>query len=241
MVKSTIDQEEVLKFNKIADQWWNYNGKFKPLHKMNPSRILYIKEHIKKIFNLNKDLKNIDLLDIGCGGGLIAEPMSKLGAEVTAIDAGEKNIEAAKIHANQEGLKIDYRCQTVEEICQEKKKYDVVLALEIIEHVVNIEEFIISLQKSLKPDGLVFISTINRNIKSFCKAIIGAEYILRWLPVGTHDWRKFLRPAEIHQMAKKCNLKTLRSDGFEYNILKDEWKIGKNLDVNYMMILSNNK
>jgi 2-polyprenyl-6-hydroxyphenyl methylase/3-demethylubiquinone-9 3-methyltransferase len=238
-MKSTIDQKEISKFNNIANQWWDYNGKFKPLHKMNPSRILYIKEHVQKNFNLKENLQNIDLLDVGCGGGLISEPMARLGANVSAIDAGEKNIEVAKIHAQQEILNIDYRHQTIEEICQEKKRYDVILALEIVEHVINIEEFILSLQKSLKPNGIVFISTINRNCKSFIKAIIGAEYLLRWLPVGTHDWKKFLKPAEVYQIAKKCNLETLRSDGFEYNVFKDEWKVGKNLDVNYIMVLRN--
>jgi 2-polyprenyl-6-hydroxyphenyl methylase/3-demethylubiquinone-9 3-methyltransferase len=239
MTKSTIDQEEISKFNNIANEWWDYSGKFKPLHKMNPSRILYIKEHVQKIFNLESDLQKIDLLDVGCGGGLIAEPMSRLGSNVVAIDAGEKNIKAAKIHAQQENLKIDYRQQTIEDICQEKKKFDVVLALEIVEHVANVEEFISSLQKSLKPNGVVFISTINRNYQSFVKAIVGAEYVLRWLPIGTHSWKKFLKPAEIYQIGNKFNLETTRSDGFEYNIFKDEWRVGKNLNVNYMMILRN--
>jgi 2-polyprenyl-6-hydroxyphenyl methylase/3-demethylubiquinone-9 3-methyltransferase len=236
MHKSTINKEEVEKFSKIADEWWDKNGKFKPLHKFNPIRLEYIKNNIYKHFNLKDSVKNINILDVGCGGGLLAEPISQMGANVTGIDASEKNIEVAKIHAQKSKLEINYQNIDLAKIASEKKKFDVILAMEIVEHVDNVDEFIKLLSESLKKNGILFIATINRTPESYLKAIIGAEYILRWLPRGTHDWKKFLKPSEIYEMSYENNLKLVESIGFDYNLIKDEWKLTKNLNVNFAMI-----
>ncbi|NBV06497.1 MAG: bifunctional 2-polyprenyl-6-hydroxyphenol methylase/3-demethylubiquinol 3-O-methyltransferase UbiG [Proteobacteria bacterium] len=231
---STIDPIEVEKFSRIADEWWNPNGKFKPLHKFNPIRITYIKEKIAEKFSLNSDLK---ILDIGCGGGLVAEPFASFGASITAIDASEKNIAVAKIHAEKSGLKIDYRATSAEELAAKNEKFDVVLALEIIEHVADVEKFVTACASLVKPNGLLFIATINRNIKSLALAKIAVEYVLRWLPAGTHDWKKFLKPSEINKIAAQNNLTLQKITGFTYNIFNDSWKRNDNdLDVNYAMI-----
>lgn len=231
---STIDVKEVEKFSRIADEWWDEGGKFKPLHKFNPVRISFIKTEILNYFSLN-NLCELKILDVGCGGGLVAEPFARMGAEVTAIDASEKNIAVAKIHAEKSGLKIDYRNIAAENL---DEKFDVVLALEIIEHVADIEEFIKACSKLIKPNGLLFIATINRTAKSFALAKVAVEYILRWLPHGTHDWEKFLKPSEIFIDAEKngLNLKVMR--GFGYNIFKDSWEESENVNVNYIMVFS---
>ncbi len=225
---STIDPKEVEKFSRIADEWWSQTGKFKPLHKFNPIRIEFITQEISKKFKINSDLK---ILDIGCGGGLIAEPFSKMGANVTAIDASEKNIAVAKIHAEKSDLKIDYRVLAAEDL---DEKFDVVFALEIIEHVADVEKFISSCSKLVKPDGLLFVATMNKTLKSLALAKFAAEYILRWLPIGTHDWKKFLKPSDLNEKALSNNLLLQNLTGFDYNILKDEWSITKNLDINYI-------
>ncbi len=227
---STIDPQEVEKFSRIADEWWSETGKFKPLHKFNPVRIGFIRREIEKYFTINSDLK---ILDVGCGGGLISEPFARMGASVTAIDASEKNIAVAKIHAEKSNLKIDYRATAAEELSEQ---FDVVFALEIIEHVADVEKFISSCAKLVKPNGLLFVATMNRTVKSLAFAKFAAEYILRWLPIGTHDWKKFLKPSELTSCAQNqgLELKTLR--GFHYNILNDEWKEGENLDVNYAAV-----
>jgi 2-polyprenyl-6-hydroxyphenyl methylase/3-demethylubiquinone-9 3-methyltransferase len=241
---STIDQDELDKFSDMAEEWWDKNGKFKPLHKLNPVRISYIRDSLCQYYNLdNKSqypLKNLNILDIGCGGGLISEPMSKLGASVTAIDPIEKNINIAKIHAEKSKLNINYICQTIEDFsCQNQNKFDIILNLEAIEHVKNPQNFIQLSQNCLNNNGIMFISTINRNIKSFFFTIIGAEYFLRWLPIGTHDWKKFFKPSEILQICENCDLKFLDSKGFEFNILKNEWFLSENLDINYISSFKN--
>ncbi|MES2961739.1 MAG: bifunctional 2-polyprenyl-6-hydroxyphenol methylase/3-demethylubiquinol 3-O-methyltransferase UbiG [Pseudomonadota bacterium] len=230
---SSIDPQEVEKFSRIADEWWSETGKFKPLHKFNPIRISFIRKKIVENFKLDENLK---ILDVGCGGGLIAEPFARMGANVTAIDASEKNIEVAKIHAEKSALKIDYRATTAEDLVKTNEQFDVVFALEIIEHVADVEGFIASCAKLVKPGGLLFIATMNRTLKSLALAKIAVEYILRWLPYGTHDWKKFLKPSEINSAANACgmDLKCLR--GFSYNILNDEWKEVENLDVNYIAV-----
>lgn len=240
---TTINQEEIKKFEAMADEWWSATGKFKPLHKFNPCRIFYIKEKLINYFSLNTSsrtpLENLKILDIGCGGGLLCEPLKRLGADVVGIDAGEKNIEIAKIHSQQNGLKIDYRYQDVEELAKTFEKFDVVLAMEIIEHVADVEKFLIAAKNCLKPNGLMFVATLNRTAKSYLNAIIGAEYILRWLPIGTHDWKKFLKPSEINHLAENNNLQLFDLSGFSYDILKDEWRKTKDVDINYAMVFIN--
>ncbi len=230
---STIDQNEVEKFSRIADEWWDENGKFKPLHKFNPTRISYIREKIEEKFSFDSNLK---ILDIGCGGGLVAEPFAKMGANVTAIDASEKNIAVAKIHAEKSGVTVNYRNCAAEDLAATGEKFDVVFALEIIEHVANVEQFVASCAQLVKPNGLLFVATINRNLKSLLTAKFAVEYILRWLPAGTHDWKKFLKPSEINHYAASNNLELQEIMGFSYNILNDSWRRNaKDLGVNYAM------
>ena len=196
MKNNTINKKEIEKFSKIAEEWWNPNGKFKPLHKFNPIRISYIKENIVKSLKIKQNknpLKKIRILDIGCGGGLLSEPMCRLGAEVTAIDASVKNIAVAKLHAKKNNLKINYICTSPEKL-KTKKKFDVILNMEIIEHVEDVKFFLKSCSNLLKKNGIMFVATLNKTLKSYAFAIVGAEYILKWLPVGTHDWEKFIKP-----------------------------------------------
>jgi 2-polyprenyl-6-hydroxyphenyl methylase/3-demethylubiquinone-9 3-methyltransferase len=237
---STIDPKEIEKFTKMADEWWSPTGKFKPLHKFNPIRISYLRKKISQHFSLDEKsltpFKDLKILDVGCGGGLISEPFTRMGAQVTGIDAGEKNIKVAQLHAEKSGLKIHYQNTTSEDLSKKAEKFDVVFALEIIEHVADVEKFIESCSTLVKPNGLLFIATINRNLKSLALAKVAVEYILRWLPAGTHDWKKFLKPSEINEIAEKQNLKLQEIRGFHYNILKDEWSENDNLDVNYAMI-----
>ena len=235
---TTINKEEIQKFSKIADEWWDAKGKFKPLHVFNPIRVNYIKDKCISHFGVksdNKPLSKLKILDIGCGGGLISEPMSRLGAEVTGMDASYKNIEVAKLHAKKNKLNINYINSSPEKN-DLKKKFDVVLNLEIIEHVENVDLFIKSSNKLLNENGIMFIATINRTFESYIKAIVGAEYILRWLPIGTHDWNKFLKPIEIEEQLKKIGLKKLYLDGFKFNLLTQEWKKSPDCSVNYMIV-----
>lgn len=238
MSKSTIDLLEVEKFSKIADEWWDKNGKFKPLHKFNPIRVNFIKNEIINHFS---KIENLNIVDIGCGGGLVSEEFSKLKANITGIDASEKNIQVAKIHAEKSGLNINYIATSAEELVEKEEKFDVVLALEIIEHVSDVEEFVKSCSKLLKPNGLIFFATMNRTLKSLATAKFAVEYILRWLPAGTHDWNKFLKPSEIADFANQNNLSLFKQRGFHYNILKDLWSESGNLDVNYISVFKNNK
>jgi len=233
---NTVNKKEIEKFSKIADEWWNPNGKFKPLHKFNPIRIKYIKDSISKNFklnDLNKPLKKIDILDIGCGGGLLSEPMNRLGANVTAIDASKKNIDIAKYHAKKNKLKIDYICASPETL-KIKKKYDVILNMEIVEHVDDVNLFISKSSELLKKNGLMFIATLNKTLKSYIFAIIGAEYILKWLPVGTHDWDKFVKPEDLIKICKVNNLRFKKIDGVEFNLLVNQWKLSSDASVNYI-------
>ena len=233
---NTINKKEIEKFSKIASEWWNPNGKFKPLHKFNPIRIKYIKDNIIKKFNLNssnKPLKTINILDIGCGGGLLSEPMSRLGANVVGIDASKKNIEVAKFHAKKNKLKINYICASPE-ILKMQKKFDVILSMEIIEHVEDINFFIKKSSELLKKNGLMFIATLNKTLKSYIFAIVGAEYILKWLPIGTHDWNKFIKPDELIKITKINNLKLEKLDGMNFDLLTSEWKLSSNNSVNYI-------
>ena len=236
---NSINKKEIEKFSKIAEEWWNPNGKFKPLHNFNPIRIRYIKDNIIKDFNLktsDKPLKKINILDIGCGGGLLAEPMCRLGANVVGIDASKKNIEIAKFHAKKNKLKINYKTASPETL-KTKKKFDVILNMEIVEHVDDIDFFIKESSKLLKKNGLMFVATLNKTLKSYAFAIIGAEYILKWLPIGTHDWEKFVKPDDLIKISKKNNLLTKKQDGMKFNILDNSWKVSKDTSVNYILKL----
>jgi len=233
---NSINKKEIEKFSNMAAEWWNPEGKFKPLHKFNPIRIKYIKENIIKEFQLkNKKypLSGINILDIGCGGGLLSEPMCRLGANVTAIDASNKNIAIANLHAKKNNLKINYICSSPEKL-KTTKKFDVILNMEIVEHVEDVNFFLKSCANLLKKNGLMFVATINKTLKSYVFAIVGAEYVLRWLPIGTHEWEKFVKPEELKSILIKNNLNLKKIDGMNFNILKDEWNVSKDLSVNYI-------
>ena len=236
MKNNTINKKEIEKFSKIAQEWWDPNGKFKPLHKFNPIRIKYIKENIInefKLKNKNQPLHGINILDIGCGGGLLSEPMTRLGANVTGIDASSKNINIAKLHAKKNKLKINYLCSSPEKL-KIKKKFDVILNMEIVEHVEDINFFIKKSSELLKKNGLMFIATINKTLKSYIFAIVGAEYILRWLPIGTHEWDKFVIPRELIKICNKNHLVIKSLDGLKFNLLNDDWILNKDTSVNYI-------
>ena len=237
-MSTTINKEEIQKFSKLAEEWWDVNGKFKPLHMFNPIRIQYITENIKKHFNNSKNetnyLKNLNILDIGCGGGLISEPMARLGANVTGIDASEKNINIAQIHARKSGLKINYIHASPEKL-NEVEKFDVILNLEVVEHVDNVNLYINSCYKLLKKGGLMFTATLNRSFTSYIKAIIGAEYVLRWLPKGTHDWNKFIKPEELEDLLSKEKFSTIDVKGLSFNPFIFKWKSSSDLSVNYII------
>ena len=236
MKNNTINKKEIEKFSKIAEEWWNPEGKFKPLHKFNPIRISYIKENVINSFKLNnknKPLDNIKILDIGCGGGLLSEPMCRLGAQVFGIDASEKNINIAKIHAKKNDLKIYYECTSPENFKTETK-FDVILNMEIVEHVEDIDFFLKSCSRLLKKNGIMFVATLNKTLKSYLFAIIGAEYILRWLPIGTHEWEKFVRPEDLIKILKNYNLKLDSLDGMKFNLIQDKWNLSSDKSINYI-------
>ena len=235
---TTINKEEIQKFSNLADEWWDVNGKFKPLHMFNPIRIEYILDEITKHFKIKKDkkflLENLKILDIGCGGGLISEPMSRLGGNVTGIDASEKNIKVAYTHSKESNLQINYLNKSPEQL-KEKEKFDIILNLEIVEHVENLDLYLKSCKDLLKKNGLMFTATINRTLTSYIKAILGAEYILRWLPIGTHDWNKFVKPEELQNKLNKENFTTSDIKGLEFNPIWNKWKRSNNLSVNYII------
>jgi 2-polyprenyl-6-hydroxyphenyl methylase/3-demethylubiquinone-9 3-methyltransferase len=239
---TSVNKKEIEKFSKMAEEWWDPNGKFKPLHKFNPIRIRYIKDNIINHFNLNdksKPLNKINILDIGCGGGLLSEPMSRLGANVVGIDASEKNIKIAKMHAKKNNLKIEYK-NTSPENLKTNKKFDVILNMEIVEHVEDVNFFIKSCSKLLKKNGIMFVATLNKTLKSYIFGIIGAEYIMRWLPIGTHEWEKFLNPDDLIAISKKNNLTVQKLDGMKYNLIKDQWTLSNDKSVNYISIFNKN-
>ena len=236
MKSNTINNQEIEKFSKIAEEWWDPDGKFKPLHKFNPIRIRYIRDNIIEHFNikgLNKPLKNLKILDIGCGGGLLSEPMSRMGAHVTGIDASRKNIEIAKLHLKKSKLKINYICSSPEKL-NYSQKFDVILNMEIVEHVNDVNFFIKRSSELLKKNGLMFVATLNKTLKSYIFAIVGAEYILRWLPIGTHDWEKFVEPSKLITFGKENSLKLDKIDGLQFNPFLDKWSLSKDKSVNYI-------
>ena len=235
---TTINKEEIQKFSDLASEWWDVKGKFKPLHMFNPIRIEYILEKIKIHFNLNKKnenlLKGISILDIGCGGGLISEPMARLGGAVTGIDASEKNIRVAQTHSKKSELEIRYLNKSPEQM-KEFEKYDVILNLEVVEHVENLSLYLDSCHKLLKENGIMFTATLNRTFTSYLKAIIGAEYVLRWLPIGTHDWNKFIKPEELEKILSGENFTTLDISGLSFNPFLKRWKRSDDTSVNYII------
>ena len=236
MKKDTINKKEIDKFSKLADEWWDPEGKFKPLHKFNPVRLRYIKDTITKKFGNKSEklpLKDIKILDIGCGGGLLSEPLSRLGATVTGIDASDRNIKIAKMHLKKSKLDINYYCSSPEKFVA-KEKFDVVLNMEIVEHVDNVDFFLLKSSELLKKDGLMFIATLNKTLKSYVFAIIGAEYILKWLPIGTHDWNKFLKPEDLINICKNNSLNLNNLIGVKFDILKNELIVSNDKSINYL-------
>ena len=238
--QGTASDEEVARFTAMAEEWWDPHGKFRPLHQLNPPRIDFIRTHLARHFGRDlaagKPLEEIELLDVGCGGGLLSEPMSRLGASVTGIDAGEKNIRVATIHAEQEGADVDYRHAKPEDLVIEGRTFDVVLNMEVIEHVPDLDLFIEQTAKLLRPGGVMVLSTVNRTFKALALAKFGAEYVLRWLPRGTHDWNKFVKPSELARVLAAHGLEVTDLKGMGYNPLADVWFMSENLDMNYMAL-----
>lgn len=242
MAKTTKDAAEIKKFDDLASQWWDVNGKFKMLHVINPLRIKYIKTRICKAFtrdaSATKPFEGLKLLDVGCGGGLISVPMNALGASVTAIDASPNNINTAKAYAKRNSLPINFIHSTAEELGKKGKKFDVILALEVIEHVSDYKLFLCELASMLTPNGILIITTINRTLKSMLLAKIAAEYILRMIPIGTHEWEKFLKPEEIEEELRQYNLKRTNISGMTYNPFTCEWSLSHDTLVNYLVTFS---
>jgi 2-polyprenyl-6-hydroxyphenyl methylase/3-demethylubiquinone-9 3-methyltransferase len=238
--QGTVDPAEVERFSALATEWWNPRGKMAPLHKFNPVRIGYIRDRAAARFSRDPkrldSMKGLRILDIGCGGGILAEPLARLGAAMVAIDPSETNIAAAGQHAEQSGLAIDYRCTTAEELVEQGETFDIVLAMEVVEHVADVALFVRCCGTMVKPGGLMIAATLNRTLKSFALAIVGAEYILRWLPVGSHRWDKFVTPNELEIAMEQGGLHVLREQGVIYNILADRWQLSTDTDVNYMLV-----
>ena len=234
---NTINKKEIEKFSNMASEWWNPEGKFKSLHKFNPIRIKYIRDNAVKHFKIKSQkqpLKNLSILDIGCGGGLLSEPMRKLGASVTGIDASKTNIDIANIHSKKSKLKINYICASPESL-KINQKFDIILNMEIVEHVEDVNYFINKSSEFLKKDGLMYVATLNKTLKSYLFAIVGAEYILRWLPIGTHEWDKFIEPSKLIQYGKNNSLKLEKLDGMVFNPIIDKWKVSRDSSVNYII------
>lgn len=240
--KTTIDNEEVARFSALAAEWWNPSGKFKPLHKFNPVRLEYIKEQVCSRFGRNmtdpKPFEGLRFLDIGCGGGLLSEPMARLGAQVVGADASETNIEVAKIHAAQSGLEIDYRAVASETLEAANETFDVILNMEVVEHVSDVDFFMRSCARMVKPGGLMFVATINRTAKANLLAIFMAESVLRWLPKGTHQYEKLVKPEELETPLNAEGMSVIDRTGVFYNVFQDRWNKSRDMDVNYMILAS---
>ncbi len=238
--RTTIDAGEVERFSALAAEWWNPNGKFRPLHKFNPVRLAYIRDHVAAHFGRDargaKPFEGLRILDIGCGGGLLCEPMARLGASVVGADASETNIEVAKIHAAESRVKVDYRAETAEALAEKGERFDVILNMEVVEHVADIDLFIEKCAEMLNPGGIMFVATINRTLKALGLAIIGAEYVLRWLPRGTHQYGKLVRPEELERALTAAGLVMKDRTGVVYNPLSDRWGRSQDMDVNYMVL-----
>jgi 2-polyprenyl-6-hydroxyphenyl methylase/3-demethylubiquinone-9 3-methyltransferase len=238
--EGSVDPAEIRKFERMAAEWWDPDGKFRPLHKFNPVRLAYIRDRVASHFardtRQGRPLAGLRLLDIGCGGGLLSEPMARLGAEVLGADPAPANIEVARLHAAQSGLPIDYRATTAEALAAGGESFDVVLAMEVVEHVADREAFLADCAGLLRPGGLLFLATINRTLKAYALAIVGAELVLRWLPRGTHDYDKLVRPAELEAPLRAAGLEIVDRTGVSYNPLADKWNLAADMDVNYMLV-----
>ncbi|MEM9104625.1 MAG: bifunctional 2-polyprenyl-6-hydroxyphenol methylase/3-demethylubiquinol 3-O-methyltransferase UbiG [Pseudomonadota bacterium] len=237
---TTVDQQEIDRFSALASEWWNPTGKFRPLHKFNPVRLTYIRDQAAARFGRDikaaEPLKGLRVLDIGCGGGLLCEPIARMGADVVGADASETNIEVAKIHAAQSGVAVDYRAVTAEALAADAERFDIVLNMEVVEHVADVDLFLSSCASMVKPDGLMFVATINRTFKALALAIVGAEYVLRWLPRGTHQYEKLVRPEEIEAPVTTAGMQIIDRTGVFYNPVSDRWNLSRDMDVNYMML-----
>ena len=238
--RTTIDQAEVDRFTAMAAEWWDPAGKFKPLHKFNPVRIRYIRDkaaaHFGREANTHKPLEGLRVLDIGCGGGLLSEPMARMGAIVIGADASERNIGIATTHAAQSGVNVDYRAVTAEQLAAEGETFDIILNMEVVEHVADVDFFITTCASMVKPGGMMFVATINRTMKAMALAIIGAERVLRWLPKGTHQYEKLVRPEELEKPLTASGMQIDERTGFFFNPLMNQWNLSKDMDVNYMML-----
>lgn len=237
---STVDPAEIEKFRRMAEEWWDPRGKFRPLHRFNPVRLGFLKErlcrHFAKDPKADRPLSGLRLLDIGAGGGLVAEPLTRLGAEVVGIDATARNVEVARIHAAEGGLAIDYRHAAAEDLAEAGESFDAVLALEIVEHVASLDAFVAASARMVRPGGLMVVATLNRTMKAFALAIVGAEYVLGWLPRGTHDWKKFVRPSELEAAMRASGLALTETAGVAFNPILDRWSLGSDLGVNYLAV-----
>ena len=236
---TTVDSTEIAKFSAMAEAWWDPHGDFKPLHILNPTRIAFIRDvaarHFGRVAGEDAPLEGLSLCEIGCGGGLLTEPMRRLGAEVTGVDPSARNIGIARSHAEAGDLKITYLQCAAEDMVERGESFDIVLAMEVVEHVANVDVFLASCAQLVKPGGLMFIATLNRTAKAFALAIVGAEYVMRWLPRGTHDWRKFVKPSELANPLRRSGFAIERLTGVTYNPLADRWSLSRDLDVNYML------
>lgn len=237
---TTIDPGEIEKFRRMAEEWWDPRGKFRPLHRFNPVRLGFLKDRLCRHFGRDpmaeRPLAGLRLLDIGCGGGLVAEPMARLGAEIVGVDATPRNVEVARLHAAESGLAIDYRHAAAEDLAAQGERFDAVLALEIVEHVASLDLFVAATAQLVRPGGLAVFATLNRTLKAFALAIVGAEYVLGWLPRGTHDWRKFVRPSELEAAMRASGLTLSDTTGVSFNPILDRWSLGGDLDVNYLAV-----
>lgn len=238
--RTTVDKDQVEWFSRMAAEWWSPTGKFKPLHKFNPIRLAYLREHICAHFgrdaSAHQPLAGLRVLDIGCGGGLLSEPMARMGATVIGADPSEKNIGIASTHAAETGVTVDYRAVTAEHLAEAGEMFDVVLNMEVVEHVADVDLFIKSCASMVKPDGLMFIATINRTFKAGALAIFAAENILRWLPRGTHQYEKLVRPEEIEKPLSESGMQVIHRTGVFFNPLQDRWNLSSDMDVNYMLL-----
>jgi 2-polyprenyl-6-hydroxyphenyl methylase/3-demethylubiquinone-9 3-methyltransferase len=239
-METTINPEEIAKFAAMAEEWWDPTGKFKPLHKFNPVRLGYIRDkaiaHFGRDGTKRRPFEGLRILDIGCGGGLLSEPMARLGANVTGVDAGEKNIVIARLHAEQSGLEIDYRAATAEALAAAGEQFDIVLNMEVVEHVDNVPLYMKSCADLVAPGGLLFTASINRTLRAYAFAIVGAEQVLRWLPKGTHDYAKFLTPEEISALVSRNGLRVVEKTGVVFHPLADEWRQSRDTGINYMVL-----
>ncbi|MFT0891277.1 bifunctional 2-polyprenyl-6-hydroxyphenol methylase/3-demethylubiquinol 3-O-methyltransferase UbiG [Pseudochelatococcus sp. G4_1912] len=240
--RGTVDPEEVARFDRLAETWWDPHGPMRPLHRFNPVRVEFIRDlaanHFARDIRSDAPLAGLNILDIGCGGGVLSEPLARLGASVTGLDPAEKNLAVARSHAQQQGLSIDYRSQMVEDVAAHGERFDIVLAMEVVEHVADVDAFVAATCAVVRPGGLLVMATLNRTAKSFALAIVGAEYILRWLPRGTHDWHKFVTPDELASAITRHGLAVTERRGVVYNPLRDQWRQSSDLAVNYMLAAS---